>query len=254
VLKKIPRGMVALGFLVCVATAQSPVPPNVAATLETAVKAHGGEALTGMKTYSEDAAITASVLGVGVYNLRFRTTVDFTERRGRIEIFNNGTLQTIYQLTPQGARTWTPKDGTKDAPSPVKPDAPFTFSTPVKAGILGLLAVGKAQDEKLSGDSSIEIQGVKGASIKREAKSYQATYVFDSSGALAVERTVLVDDKGKKTEFTLVYNAFKILNGVRVPMSAKIYSSQIPGFASAELKVTAAAVNPTLAVNAFTMP
>jgi hypothetical protein len=65
---------------------------------------------------------------------------------------------------------------------------------------------------------------------------------------------VLIDDKGKKTEFTLLYNAFKMLNGVRVPTSAKIYSSQIPGFATAELKVTAVAVNPALASNTFTMP
>ena len=252
--KQILRGMVALGVLVCVAIAQSPVPQGVAATLQTAVKAHGGEALTGMKTYSEDAAISASVIGIGVYNLRFRTTVDFAGQRGRIEIFNNGTLQTIYQLTPQGARTWTPKDGTKPAPAPVKPDAPFTFSTPVKAGVLGLLAVGKAQDEQLSGDSSSEVQGVKGASIKREAKTYQATYLFDSSGALAVERTVLIGAKGEKTEFTVVYDAFKTTGGVRIPTHAKIYSSQIPDYASAELTVTAVAVNPTLPANAFTMP
>lgn len=253
------RGAVTVTFvastvLVCAVVAQSPVPQSVATVLNTAVGAHGGEALRGLRTYSEDALINATVLGVGVYNLRFRTTVDFTTQRGRIEIFSNGTLQTIYQLTPQGARFWTPKDGTKPATAPVKPDAPFTFSTPVKAGVLGLLAVGKASDETLSSDANTEIQGVRGASIKREAKTYQATYVFDKSGALAVERTVLIDAKGDKTEFTLVYDAFKTLNGVRIPTHAKIYSSQIPGYASADLTVTAVAVNPTLAANAFEMP
>lgn len=253
------RGAVMASFLVsttllCAVVAQSPVPQSVTTVLNTAIGAHGGEALRGLRTYTEDALINATVLGVGVYNLRFRTTVDFTTQRGRIEIFSNGTLQTIYQLTPQGARSWTPKEGTKPATSPVKPDAPFTFSTPIKAGVLGLLAVGKASDETLSSDADTAIEGVRGASIKRESKSYQATYVFDKSGALAVERTVLIGEKGEKTEFTLVYDAFKTLNGVRIPTHAKIYSSQIPGFASAELTVSAVAVNPTLTANAFEMP
>ncbi|NJO13159.1 MAG: hypothetical protein HC872_06505, partial [Gammaproteobacteria bacterium] len=112
------------------------------------------------------------VLGIGVYNQRFRTVVDFTARRGRIEISRDGAMQTIYQVTPQGARQWTQKDGSKDVPAPTKPGAPFTFSIPIKSGLLGLLAVGKVADEQLSAVANLEIQGVKGTSIRRDGKNY----------------------------------------------------------------------------------
>ncbi len=243
-----------IAWVLCGALAQSPVPQNVAVTLEKALAAHGGEALTGMKTYLEDDVVNASVLGVGLYNLRFRTLVDFAGRRGRIEIFNNGTLQTIFQLTSQGSKQWTKKDGTKDGTLSLKPGAPFTFSTPIKAGVLGLLAIGKAADEKLSGSASVEVQGIKGASIQRDAKSYQATYVFGADGRFNLEKTVFINEKNEKTEFTLVYESFKTIGGVKIPMNAKIYSSQIPGFASANLEVKSVDVNPEFPSNAFDMP
>jgi hypothetical protein len=249
---------IAVGLVCCVAIAQSTVPPNVPpnveATLERAIATHGGDALTQMKTYAEDAAVTATVLGIGVYNQRFRTVVDFAARRGRIEISSNGAMQTIYQVTPQGARQWTQKDGSKDVPAPTKPGAPFTFSIPIKSGLLGLLAIGKVADEKLSAALSLEIQGVKGTSIRRDGKNYQVTYVFDASGLLKVERTILTNDKGEKTDFTLVYKAYKTLNGVKVPTNAQIFSPQIPGVAAAQMTLTTVNVNPTLEDSAFKMP
>jgi hypothetical protein len=242
-----------LAFL-CIALAQSTVPPNVAATLERAIDAHGGASLRGMRTYAEDAAVNATVLGINVYNQRFKTTVDFAQARGRIEISSNDKMQTIYQVTPQGARLWTQKDGSKDVPAPTKPGAPFTFSMPIKSGLLGLLAVGKVSDERLSFDANLELQGVKGASIRREGKAYEVTYVFNASGLLALERTVLTDDKGQKTDFTLVYTAYKTVNGVKVPVTAQIFSPQIPGVASAQMTLTSVSVNPTITADTFKMP
>ncbi|NJK45082.1 MAG: hypothetical protein HC933_13055 [Pleurocapsa sp. SU_196_0] len=139
-------------------------------------------------------------------------------------------------------------------PAPTKPGAPFTFSIPIKSGLLGLLAVGKVADEQLSAVANLEIQGVKGTSIRRDGKNYGVTYIFDTNGLLKVERTILTNDKGEKTEFTLVYKAYKTLNGVKVPTNAQIFSPQIPGVASAQMNLTTVSVNQTLEDSAFKMP
>lgn len=238
------------------ALAQTPIPPSVSPTLEKAVNAHGGNALENLKTYREDYVINASVLGVGVYNFRIKAAVDFTNRRGRLEFYNNGNLESIYQTTPQATQTWNKKDGLKPADANVtpKPGDPFTFSTPIKAGILGLLAIGKSRDEKLSADASTEVQGVKGPSIQREGKQYVVTYVFGPDGTLQVEKSVFTNDKGEKSEFTLVYDQFKTVGGVKIPVGGAIFSSQIPGFASAKLTVTEVDVNPAFEANTFKMP
>jgi hypothetical protein len=234
--------------------AQASVPASVSPTLEKAVNAHGGDALENLKTYREDYAINASVLGIGVYNFRVKATVDFAGRRGRLEFYQNGKLTGLYQTTPQATQTWNEKDGTKPADNPIKPGMPFTFALPIKAGILGLLAIGKVADEKLSGDASLEVQGVKGPSIQREGKQYVVTYVFGADGTLSVEKSIFTNDKGKRSELTLVYDKFKTVSGVKIPVSGAIYSSQIPGFASAKLEVTDVDVNPALEASAFKMP
>jgi hypothetical protein len=251
---KVLRVSLTAAVLVCSALAQSPMPQNVEATLETALRAHGGDALTGMRTYTEDASVNATVLGVSVYNQRFKTTVDFVGRRGRIEISQDGKTQTIYQVTPQGAWSWTPKTGKKAETPPAKPDAPFTFSTPIKAGVLGLLAIGKVDNEKLSGQEKLDGNGSRGATIRREGKGYLVSFTFSKDGLLTSERTVLTDDKGERQEFTLLYDTYKTVNGVRIPVGAALQASQMPGIAVARYTVTAVAVNPTLPASAFAEP
>lgn len=250
------RVITLLSCVLCgvLAAAPASIPPNVGATLERAVSAHGGNALENLRTYREDYAINASVLGVGVYNYRIRASVDFTNRRGRLEFYQNGKLTGLYQTTPQATQTWNEKDGTKPADNPIKPGMPFTFASPIKAGILGLLAIGKVADEKISGDASLEVQGIKGPTIQREGKQYVVTYVFGADGTLSVEKSGFTNDKGEHSEFTLVYDKFRTVNGVKIPVSGAIYSSQIPGFASARLEVTDVDVNPTFDPSAFKMP
>ena len=258
-MRNIPIRLTILGTCVLygvLALAQSPIPASVAPTLDKAVNAHGGNALENLKTYREDYVINASVLGVGVYNFRVKATVDFSGRRGRLEFYNNGNLESIYQTTPQATQTWSKKDGLKPADANVtpKPGDPFTFSTPIKAGVLGLLAIGKTRDEKISGEPSLEVQGVKGPSIQREGKQYTVTYVFGADGTLQVEKSVFTNDKGEKSEITLVYDKFKTVGGLKIPVGGTIFSSQIPGFASAKLEVTDVDVNPALEANTFKMP
>jgi hypothetical protein len=258
VLKLLVRPVISISCVLygVLASAETPIPASVAPTLERAVNAHGGNALMTLKSYQEDYVINASVLGVGVYNFRVKAVVDFPGRRGRLEFFNNGSLESIYQTTPQATQTWSKKDGLKAADTNVtpKPGEPFSFSTPIKAGVLGLLAIGKTRDEKLSGDASSEVQGIKGASIQREGKTYVVTYVFGADGTLNVEKSVFTNDKGEKSEFTLVYDKFKTVGGVKIPVGGAIYSSQIPGFASAKLEVTDVDVNPTFEASVFKMP
>jgi hypothetical protein len=240
----------------CVVWAQSAttLAPNVEATLERAIEAHGGNALEGLRTYTEDATVNATVVGINVYNMRFKTTVDFEGRRGRIEISQDGKVQNIYQVTPQGTWSWSPKTGKKSETPPAKPDAPFTFSTPIKAGVLGLLAVGKVEDEKLTAPDALELSGRRGPAIRREGKGYQVAFVFNKDGLLSVERTVLTNAKGEREEFTLLYDAYRTVNGVRIPVGAALQASQMPGVAVARYTITNVAVNPTLPANAFAEP
>jgi hypothetical protein len=251
-----PITLIACVLYGVLALAETPIPASVAPTLERAVSAHGGSALENLRTYREDYVINATVLGVGVYNFRVKASVDFAGRRGRLEFFNNGSLESIYQTTPQATQTWSKKDGLKPADATLTPKAgePFTFSTPIKAGVLGLLAIGKTRDEKLFYDASLEVQGVKGPAIQREGKRYVVTYVFGADGTLDVEKSVFTNDKGEKSEFTLVYDKFKTVNGVKIPVGGAIYSSQIPGFASAKLEVTDVDVNPSFEASDFKMP
>lgn len=246
----------ALGFLFVsgmVVLAQTGVPGNVKPVLERAINAHGNSALEGLKTYREDYVINASVLGIGVYNYRVRAMVDFPGRRGRLEFYQNGKLSGLYQTTPQATQTWNEKEGTKPA-DPPKPGAPFTFVTPFKAGILGLLAVGKVADETITTSPNLEIQGVKGTAIVRDGKQYEVTYLFGPDGTMNLERSVFTNDKNERFEVTLVYDKFKTVNGIKIPMNAAIFSSQIPGFASARLEVTDVDVNPELKPADFKMP
>ena len=251
---RLMRGASLIAVSSCAVWAQTTLAPNVEAALESAITAHGSEALTSLRTYTEDATVNATVVGINVYNLRFRTTVDFPGRRGRIEISQDGTVQTIYQVTPQGAWSWSPKTGKKLETPPAKPSAPFTFSTPIKAGLLGLLAVGKVENEILSASDSLEINGVRGRAIRREGKGYQVAFVFGKDSLMSVERTVLTNDKGEKTEFTLLYDTYKTVNGVKIPVGAGLQASQMPGVAVARFTITAVAVNPTLPPSAFAEP
>ncbi len=248
------RGAALIAVSSCAVWAQAALAPNVTATLESAITAHGGEALINLRTYTEDATVNATVVGISVYNLRFRTTVDFPGRRGRIEIWQDGKVQTIYQVTPQGTWSWSPKNGRKPETPPIKPDAPFTFATPIKAGLLGLLAVGKVENETLSAPDTLEVGGVRGRAIRREGKGYQVAFVFGKDGLMNVERTVLTNDKGEKTEFTLLYDTYKTVSGVKIPVGAGLQASQMPGVAAARFTITAVAVNPTLPASAFAEP
>jgi hypothetical protein len=69
-----------------------------------------------------------------------------------------------------------------------------------------------------------------------------------------LERSVFTNDKNERFEVTLVYDKFKTVNGIKIPMNAAIFSSQIPGFASARLEVTDVDVNPELKPADFKMP
>lgn len=248
------RGAALIAGLSSAVWAQTTLAPNIEAALESAIQAHGGEALTNLRTYTEDATVNATVVGISVYNLRFRTTVDFLNRRGRIEILQDGKIQTIYQVTPQATWSWSLKNGKKAEAPPIKPDAPFTFATPIKAGLLGLLAVGKVENETLSAPDTLEVGGVRGRAIRREGKGYQVAFVFGKEGLMSVERTVLTNDKGEKTEFTLLYDTYKTVSGVKIPVGAGLQASQMPGVAVARFTITSVTVNPTLPASAFAEP
>ena len=229
------------------------VPATVGPVLERAIQAHGGDALVNLKTFREDYKLNASVLGLGVYNIRVRIAVDFPGKRGRFEFFNNGTLESVYQTTPQATQRWSKKDGVKPVDNPPK-NQEFAFSPPFKAGVLGLLSVGKVDAEKLSVSNNLELEGLRGTGLVRTGKQYEVTYLIGTDGVMIAERSIFTNDKGEKSSFTMLYEKFKTVSGVKVPMTAQIRSSQIPGFASANLEVSDVDINPTLEPNTFKLP
>ncbi|MGL5001340.1 MAG: hypothetical protein ACRDAM_00190 [Casimicrobium sp.] len=245
-----------LAFLMASNTlAGSVLAPEAAALREKSIQAHGGKTLENLKTYREDFSINASVLGIGVYNLRLKSTVDFVNERGRIEFYNNGTLESITQLSKQGTMSWSKKDGTKSQKSTRGPDEEFTFSTPFKSGVLGLLATGKIKEERVTSNPNLEIEGVRGAALIRTGKQYEVTYLFDANGALLLEQAKYQGEKpDQRVVSSLIYNKFKMVEGVRVPVAAAIRSSQMPGLASASMEVKSVDVNPALTEADFKMP
>jgi hypothetical protein len=229
--------------------------PGAAALRGKAIQAHGGKALENVKTYREDFSINATVLGIGVYNIRLKTTADFVNERGRLEFYNNGTLESIVQLSKAGTVSWSKKNGTKSEKSLRDADEEFTFSTPFKSGVLGLLAAGKINDERVTSSPNLEIEGVRGAALTRTGKQYEVTYLFDANGALLLEQAKYQGEKpDQKTVSSLIYNKFKVIEGVKVPVGAAIRSSQMPGLASANMEVKSVEVNVALTDADFKMP
>ena len=110
------------------ALAASTLAPAANALREKSIEAHGGQALENLKTYREDFSMNATILGVGVYNFRIKATVDYVGERGRLEFFNNGTLESIVQLTQEGTVSWSKKNGSKNEKNARKPGEEFTFS------------------------------------------------------------------------------------------------------------------------------
>ena len=237
------------------ALAASTLAPAANALREKSIEAHGGQALENLKTYREDFSMNATILGVGVYNFRIKATVDYVGERGRLEFFNNGTLESIVQLTKDGTVSWSKKNGTKNEKNARKPGEEFTFSMPFKSGVLGLLALGKLEEEKVTAVENLEIEGVRGKAIVRTGKQYEVTYILAPDGSIALEQAKYQGEKAdQKSEFSLIYNKYKTVSGVKIPVSAVIRSSQIPGIASANLEVKDVDVNVALTDADFKMP
>ena len=237
------------------ALAASTLAPAANALREKSIEAHGGQALETMKTYREDFAINATILGVGVYNFRIKATVDYINERGRLEFFNNGALESSVQLTKEGTVSWSKKTGTKNEKNARKPGEEFTFSMPFKSGVLGLLALGKLEEEKVTAMDNLEIEGVRGKAIVRSGKQYEVTYILTPDGSIALERAKYQGEKpDQKTEISLLYNKYKLVSGVKIPVAASIRSSQIPGIASANLEVKDIDINMPLSDADFKMP
>ena len=230
------------------------VPANVAPVLERAIQAHGGDALEKLKTYRESYEMTATVLGIGVYNVRANAVVDFDAQQGRLEFFRNGTKESIYEATPKGARLWTPKDGTRKINIPRRPEDDYLLVTPMKSSVLGLLAMGKVA-EKLEFKPQLNLQGRKGVGIKRQGDGYEITYLFAPDGTISAENSIYPGaNPNEKFEVTLLYTKYQTVNGIKFPVSADVISSAIPGIARANLQVRNVEVNPTLERDAFKMP
>jgi hypothetical protein len=237
------------------ALAASTLAPAATALREKSIAAHGGPALEGLKTYREDFVMNATVLGVGVYNFRIKARVDYLTERGRLEFFNNGSLESIVQVSKDGTVSWSKKNGTKTEKNLRKPGEAFTFSMPFKSGVLGLLALGKLEDEKVTVSETLEVEGVRGPALVRSGKQYDVTYIFAPDGSLSLERAQYRGEKpDQKTEFSLLYTKYKIVAGVKIPVGATIRSSQIPGIAAASLEVNEVEVNVALTDADFKMP
>ena len=237
------------------ALAASTLAPAANALREKSIEAHGGLALENMKTYREDFSMNATILGLGVYNFRIKATVDYIGERGRLEFYNNGALESVVQLTKEGTVSWSKKNGNKNEKNARKPGEEFTFSMPFKSGVLGLLALGKLEEEKVTTSDNLEIEGVRGKAIIRTGKQYEVTYVLAPDGSIALERAKFQGEKAdQKTEISLLYNKYKVISGVKIPVAATIRSSQIPGIASASLEVKDVEVNVALTDADFKMP
>jgi hypothetical protein len=190
--------------------------------------AHGLAKLTTMR---QEAAMEVRMMGMKGPSMRMRLLFDFKNRRGRVEFWENGKLNRIYQETADGRVFWTAKAG-KTALDTAK--VPFDFVPNMQTGLIGLIALSATHDS-LQAKPTDAIGKRKGSSLTRtraarlipvmqgrdEPKIEQCacawTYLLAPDGTLLAERVVQTTAANKHIEQEFTYGRFETIQGVKGP-------------------------------------
>lgn len=230
-----------------------------------AIAAHG---LTKLTSLRQEAAMEVRMMGMKGPSMRMRLLFDFQNRRGRVEFWENGKLNQIYQETADGRVFWTAKAG-KTALGTAK--VPFDFVPNMQTGLIGLLAllithdplqlkptdsIGKRKGSSLTRTRAARLMPVMQGrdEPKIEACECAWTYLFAPEGTLLAERVVQTTAANKRIEQEFTYERFETIQGVKVPVELGVKMDGLPKMASVKIKVTTTEINPPLAPTDFALP
>jgi len=237
-------------------------------TKELLERATGTHRLAKLVSLRQEAAMEVRLMGMKGPSMRMRLLFDFKNRQGRVEFWENGKLNRIYQETADGRVFWIAKAG-KTALGSAK--VPFDFVPNMQTGLIGLLALGITHDPlQLKPTDSIGKR--KGSSLTRtraaqlmpvmqgrdepsvEVCACVWTYLFTPDGTLLAERVVQTTASKKRVEQEFTYERFETIQGVKVPVELGGKMDGLPKMASVKLKVITTEINPLLAPDDFTLP
>ncbi|GEM85446.1 hypothetical protein MGR01S_00710 [Meiothermus granaticius NBRC 107808] len=209
--------------------------------LERAKAAHGGAALSNLRTYQETATLTTFQVGQPEHTLSVVSYVDFKAERLRIEYRDGRTLIQVIQFSPQAAQSWSAQRGTQ----PLGAELAQDLRNGLYQNWYGLRLGSKGRQEmQLEGEQTFA--DVTGLTVRVRTQGATTTYLFDSQGRLRAERT---DNSQGRT--TVVYGDLKSVEGVLIPFQARLYAN---GALFAEAKIKEARVNPPLGPATWKMP
>jgi hypothetical protein len=226
---------------------------EIKSLLDCILIAHGGTRLQEMKTFREEYRVSASVIGIGLYSIGVRTILDLPGSRSRFEIINNGVLENIVQTNALKTTSWSKFGGVKDKINQLEKKQP-SFSPPFKSGVIGLALLAKTGGEKLKLVSKMQLDGLVGDAVINVEKQTETIFLISKKNILIAEKTITTNEKKENSAFTLLYNRYKSINGITVPVAAEVHSDQIPGFATASLEVISTEFDTKINEQDFNLP
>ena len=218
--------------------AQTAIAPKTLELLEKAKITQGGQALEGLKTYQEKATLSFYQNGVVAGALDGLSVVDFSKELVRLELSTAGNLAQIIQVAPNDAWTWTEASGTVKLPA--------AQAKPIRDSLYqGIFALRIATNglEAASSNGTVELPGgVKGESVTISTKGAVSNLVFDTDGTVV---------GSKDEDSNSVYSDFRMVDGIKVAFSSKIYQGTELSIDNATSNVL---INPSFSDKTFTKP
>jgi hypothetical protein len=237
--------------------------------LARAILAHGGDALTKMRTFRETAEMRGSgPLGMRTPSQQSEVWLDYPARCGRWQMRQGTKTLAIYQQTPEGIFLSTPKTSAQKIPKIEQAEKTFDFLPLIKTGVLGLLTLQTTSDSVTFTEKG-EIKGRRGPMIVRTqiaprqsllllgrdgfaSEPCQTTwsYLFALDGTLIAEQITQTQPK-RITQMQLSYDTFRMFGGIKIPTEISIKSNLVPRGFSLGIRVTTVAINENLSPPIF---
>jgi hypothetical protein len=221
--------------------------------------AHGLNKITSIR---QELAMEVKMMLLKGPSMGLKLLFDFKNHRGRVEMYEKGKLQQIYQESDGECVFWSAKNGKVTLGAAKKP---FDFVPQMQTGLIGLIALGTTRDpvqvgSERRGSVLTRAQGAHRMPLMQgrgeptiETVESVLSYVIGPDGTLLSERIVQTAGS-KKVQQELSYGRFQTIGGVKVPTEMGVKNDQLPRMASVKMKVRKTEINPALSAADFKLP
>lgn len=181
-----------------------------------AVDAHGGEALTGIKGYTDQGAMfTFGPTGEVVQENAFRSYVDYANRRVRSELLQSGELFVVQQADSEGGYAWTAMAGEMPVTEAEAAELLVTLST----GIHGLIGgIDEFDSARVLGE--LDFSGTIGTGLELVRDGQAVTLLIGEDGRVLGDQYVT----SQLGPVHNVYSDYTEVDGVLVPSAYDSYA------------------------------